>query len=310
MHKTSNSQFVSGKISFLFALGLLISSSCVVAAQDKPSIRAMSGKPSVCRQHSKESAWQGRRQTEVCWTSWQAPATAPTQPQTSKTIVDERIAADPALETLVKPYSTKVRELEVVIGRLDGELRKGGLGAGSLGNFATDGMRTVANRKLKQPVDLAITNGGGLRKNAFWPGELRVLDIFELAPFENQLMTVELTGDQLLKVLQLITGGREAQSGARIRFRVNEQKKTELVSATLIDEDAREHSIDPAATYRVVTVDYLLNVAGGNLSLLAQGKNIKPLGISMRDALIEYVKGETAAGRVIKSNLDGRFSSR
>ena len=38
-------------------------------------------------------------------------------------------------------YSPKVRELDTVIGSLKGELRKGGMGAGSLGNFVSDGMR-------------------------------------------------------------------------------------------------------------------------------------------------------------------------
>lgn len=276
MYKTGNSLFECSR--FVLSLCLLTLGSYVVAAQEKPGA-----------------------------------ATSPSaqiQSKAGKAVVDESIPPDPALETLVKPYSAKVHELDVVIGKLEGELRKGGLGAGSLGNFATDGMRAIANRKLSQPVDLAITNGGGLRKNSFWPGELRVLDMFELIPFENQLFTLELTGDQLIKVLQFITAGREAQSGARIKFRVNEDKKTEFVSAALLGSDGKERPIDPAATYRVVTVDYLLNVAGRDLSILAQGKNIKPLGISMRDALIEYVKAETAAGRVIKSNLDGRFTSR
>ena len=39
----------------------------------------------------------------------------------------------------------------------------------------------------------------------------------------------------------------------------------------------------------------------------AQGKNIQPIGLTIRDALIQYVKHETAAGREIKSTLDGRF---
>jgi len=290
MRKTSNSQFSSGKFAFLLSLGLLLLGSHDVTAQQKPSEQGSTAAATVVKKASELSP--------------QVPSKA------SKTIIDDSIAGDPVLDALVKPYSVKVRELDVVIGKLDGVLRKGGLGAGSLGNFVTDGMRTVANSKLSQPVDLAITNSGGLRKNSFSPGELRVVDIFELLPFENKLITLELTGEQLLKALQVIAAGREAQSGARIRYRVNDQKKTELVSATLVGVGGTERPIDPAATYRVVTIDYLLNVSGGNLGVLAQGKNIKPLGVTIRDAMIEYVKTETAAGRVIKSNLDGRFSSR
>lgn len=292
MRKTSNYRFATGISTFLLSLWLIVLGSYGVAAQEKAGGSGSPTATPLVRQASEGAA-----------------SSAQIRSKASKTIVDGSIPADPALDELVKPYSARVRELEVVIGNLDGELKKGGLGAGSLGNFVTDGMLAEANSKLGQPVDVAITNSGGLRKNAFSPGQLRVLDIFELLPFENKLMTLELTGDQLLKALQIVAGGREAQSGARIRYRVNAEKKTELVSATLVGGDGKERPIDAAATYRVVTIDYLLNV-GGNLAILAQGKNIKPLGITIRDAMIEYVKAETAAGRVIKSKLDGRFTSR
>jgi len=289
MRKTSNSRFWSSILNFLFLISLIALASDRVAAQEKANAPGTS--TSAVKKARDQSA---------------APSQIPSK--ASRTSIDDTIPSDPSLESLIKPYSTKVHELEIVIGKLDGELKKGGLGAGSLGNFVTDGMRAEARNKFGQPVDVAITNSGGLRKSAFAPGDLRVLDIFELLPFENKLMTLELTGDQLLKALQIIVGGREAQSGARIRFRTNAEKKIEMVSATLVG-DRKEQAIDPAATYRVVTIDYLLNV-GGNLAILAEGKNIKPLGITIRDALIDYVKGETAAGRVIHAKLDGRFTSR
>jgi hypothetical protein len=42
--------------------------------------------------------------------------------------------------------------------------------------------------------------------------------------------------------------------------------------------------------------------------ILHEGKNMKELGITLRDAIMNYVKSETAAGRTIKSTLDGRFA--
>ena len=222
----------------------------------------------------------------------------------TQTVVDPTVPGDPVVLKMLEPYSGKVRALDVVIGELDGELKKGGLGAGTLGNFVADGMRTRASQMLKHPIDLAITNSGGLRKSAFTPGEMRVVDIFELLPFENALVEVELTGEQLLKVLAVATN--EPQSGARVVYRSHPDKTTEFVSATLIDANGKEHSVDTAAKYRVVTVDYLLSV-GGRFSILQQAATKNPLGTTIRDALIAYVKGETAAGRKLKGRLDGRF---
>lgn len=226
--------------------------------------------------------------------------------RTGQTLVDEKIPDDPAVERMLKPYSGKVRALNVVIGKLDGELRKSGVGAGSLGNLVTDGIRSQASAKLGKPVLLAVTNSGGLRKNTIAAGELRASDIFELMPFENALVQVDLKGEDLLKLLGVILDSRDAQSGAKIQYRMNGEK-AELVAAKFIDGQGQETELDPNATYSLITIDYLLNLASGRYSILQRGKNPMPLGITLRDALMNYVKAETAAGRPIKATPDTRF---
>ena len=117
-----------------------------------------------------------------------------TKKRFSKLLIDDRIPEDPALEKLTKPYTAKVRALETVIGVLEGDLIKGDVGAGTLGNFVTDAIRAQSSVKLGKPVLLAITNSGGLRKNSIAEGQLRAIDIFELLPFENALIEIDLTG--------------------------------------------------------------------------------------------------------------------
>ena len=168
-------------------------------------------------------------------------------------------------------------------------------------------MRAQASVRLSATVDLVVSNSGGLRKNSIPPGNLHIRDIFELLPFENALVELELTGDQLLKVLQVAVANREPQSGARIKYRTNADKKLEMISAVLVGANGQEKAIDPAAKYRVVTIDYLINVTGGNFAILKESRIQKPLGVTIRDAMIEYVKTETAAGRTINAKLDGRF---
>jgi 2',3'-cyclic-nucleotide 2'-phosphodiesterase (5'-nucleotidase family) len=225
----------------------------------------------------------------------------------TETLVDSSIRDDPGVAKMLVAYSPKVRELEVVVGKLKGELKKSGIGSGSLGNFVADGMRAQAALKLGKSIDLAVMNGGGMRRNTIGEGELRALDIFELLPFENALITLELTGGQVIKLLGVVVSSREAQSGARITYRTKADKSSELESAKLLDKDGREREIDSQATYTVVTIDYLINVGGARYAVLREGKNARPLGITLRDAMIAHVKSETAAGRDIKPNLDGRF---
>ncbi len=239
----------------------------------------------------------------------QAPArtTRGLPARVTETLVDSSIPNDPSVDKMLVAYSPKVRELEVVVGKLRGELTKSGMGAGSLGNFVADGMRSLASFKLGQPIDLAVMNSGGLRRNTIGEGELRARDIFELLPFENALVTLELTGEQVMKLLGVVVSGREAQSGARITYIIKTDKSAELESAKLLDKNGHEREIDPKTTYRVVTIDYLINVGGDRYAILREGRNARPLGITLRDAIIAYVKSETTAGREIKPNLDGRF---
>src|SRR5919205_1852122 len=219
--------------------------------------------------------------------------------------VDDNIPADKDVEKMLAPYSEKVSELNRVIGRLEGNLSKKGVGGGSLGYFVTNGIRAQAEAKLGKPVTLAIMNVGGLRKNEISAGELKASDIFELLPFENALVALELTGTQLSQLLQVVP--RDAQVGARIEFKWNDRNRAEYISAKIIDANGKEQDVDPQKTYTVVTIDYLLQVGGGPYAILKEAKSTTPLNMTLRDAVMNYVKSETAAGRPIRSTIDDRF---
>jgi 2',3'-cyclic-nucleotide 2'-phosphodiesterase (5'-nucleotidase family) len=236
-----------------------------------------------------------------------APVPVDTNARVTQTLVDSTIPEDSAVNKMLEAYAPKVRGLSEVIGKLRGDLRKGGLGAGSVGNFVTNGMKAAAERKLGKPVAVALTNSGGLRKNVITEGDLRLQDMFELLPFENALFAFDLTGAQVIELLRGVTGRRDAQSGAKIKYKLNAQKRPQLEAVRLL-ANGNEVEIDPAAIYTVISTDYLLRVTGGDYAVvLGKAKNIRPLGLTMRDALTQYVKAETAAGREIKSSLDGRF---
>lgn len=237
----------------------------------------------------------------------QSPTPAKVGTHATETLVDSSIRDDPGIEKILAPYSSKVRALETVIGRVEGNLKTGGVGANTMGNFVTDGIKSVAEAKLGRPVLLAITNAGGLRKREIGNGEIRESDLWELLPFENALIEVDLTGAQLITLLQRLTRAHDAQAGARIHFRWDEQNRSEMIEAKLIDATGRERNIEPQATYTIITIDYLLKLASGNYAILQEGKNIRPLNVTIRDAMIQYVKSEAAAGRAIRARLDDRF---
>ena len=234
-----------------------------------------------------------------------APKPGVDNPRARLLPVDSSVPDDPDVAKIVAPYAERVRDLSKVIGRLEGDLKKSGVGAGSLGNFVTDGLRAQAQAKLGKPVTLTVMNSGGLRKNDISAGELRSSDIFELLPFENALVALEVTGAQLQKLIQTAT--RDAQAGARIQFKWNERDRPEFLSGKLLDASGKEQEIDAQKIYTVVTIDYLLQVGGGAYAFLKEAKSVTPLNMTLRDAMLNYIKSETSAGRPIRSVLDDRF---
>jgi 2',3'-cyclic-nucleotide 2'-phosphodiesterase (5'-nucleotidase family) len=235
------------------------------------------------------------------------PAPLDINVRASERAVDASVPDDPAVDAVIAPYSARVRELSAPLAKLVGDLKKDGMGGGSLGNFVADALRSRAELKLGKPVLLAVINSSGLRKNQITEGSISASDIYELLPFENALVALDLTGVQLRRFLDITVERRDAQSGAQILYRNNKElKKNEIVSVKLRGPQGAEIEIDPKATYTIVTIDYLVK-RGGNYSVLQEATNMRPLSLTMRDAVLDYVKAETAAGRAVKAVLDGRF---
>ena len=234
-----------------------------------------------------------------------AGAPAKTGVRSGQTVVDASIPDDAAVEKMLAPYSGKVRALNVVIGKLEHPLKKEAVGAGSLGGFVTDGIRWYATTKLGKPIAVTIMNAGGLRKNDIASGELRATDIFELLPFENALVAVDLSGADLLKLMPVLV--RDSQSGARLQYKWNDQDRPEFIGGKLVDENGREQVINPQKVYTIITIDYLIKLGSGSYAILREAKNTTPLDITIRDAIMEYVKSETAAGRSIRHNANNRY---
>ena len=100
---------------------------------------------------------------------------------------------------------------------------------------------------------------------------------------------------------------RDAHAGALIKYKWNDQSRAEFISGKLLNEKGEEEEIDPNKIYTVVTIDYLLRLGGGSYAILQEAKSTTPLGITLRDAMMEYVKSETAAGRKLRSRVDDRY---
>ena len=124
-----------------------------------------------------------------------------------------------------------------------------------IGNFVADAYRAAAGS------DVGLQNAGGIREGDPLAGEVTVADMVSTLPFEEPVVTVELTGAELLDAL------READ-GARLDFGEPEWWHAHLSGASLawdtadgelVEARVDGEPVDPEATYTVATAEYVLH---------------------------------------------------
>lgn len=204
--------------------------------------------------------------------------------------------ADTAYANFLAPYKQKVdAEMNVVIGQA-AETMRGHAPESLLSNFSADVYRGSAAAFLNQNVDVAIVNLGGLRTQ-IPAGVITLRKVFELMPFENELVILWLKGDKLNELCQYFAGmGGEGVSG--LRFRIENKKA--------VDITVGGEMLDLNKTYSIATNDYL---AGGNDKMIQLAQYTKRIntGIKIRNMLLDYIKNESKKGNMIQSALDGRI---
>ncbi len=159
-------------------------------------------------------------------------------------------------------------------------------------NWASDALFAMAKQRYPSKVDMAVVNIGGMRCE--WAaGDITQRHIFELMPFDNELVVLTMTGENILQLCQAcIKRGGEGVAGLRIKARDGH-----LQSATI---DGKP--IIPTAHYTIATSDYLSQGNDG-LTPLRQHEELWRSEEKIRDLYIEYVQQV----KIVQAKVDGRM---
>lgn len=164
-----------------------------------------------------------------------------------------------------------------------------------LGNFVADLILHQGKTYYNKPVDIAIVNIGGLRVPNIPEGELTKGDIFELMPFDNFLVIMELDAQTLIKLGEVIADWN-GWPVAGMELEINNRK---LESLKINGEAPVADKI-----YTVVLSDFLAD-GGDRLPFLVDLPR-ENLGVLFRDAIFDYLKYLKESDKPITSKLDGR----
>ena len=210
------------------------------------------------------------------------------------------LEADSAIAKTIAPYKKELdKMMNRVIGTTDQEIFKNRPN-GSLNNLAADMVLEMTLRKLGEKdlrPQICLLNYGGLR----YPlpkGEVTVADIYQLMPFQNEAVVLELSGKQMKAMFKyLIDKNGQPISGLKLEAS-NQSLRKALIQGKEFDENQ---------SYYIVTSDYLAE-GGDQMSFLKEPVQSYRTGFLIRDLMIEYFEFKSQNNEIVKANIEERIS--
>ncbi|MCA2218575.1 bifunctional metallophosphatase/5'-nucleotidase [Jidongwangia harbinensis] len=208
---------------------------------------------------------------------------------------------DPAAKKVADKYRTAVAPIaNRVVGAITGDIVRDARpnGESPLGDVIADAQLAYTQANGAQ---IALMNPGGIRASLSMastggeaPGQVTYGEAFTVQPFNNLVVTQTLTGAQLSDVLEQQFVGFGGQGTQRI-LQVSAGftytfDKTAAAGSRVSNLALNGTPIDPAATYRVTTNDFLANGGDGFTNLTLGTDRATAPGFDV-DALIAYLGG-------------------
>ncbi|MCL2045155.1 MAG: bifunctional metallophosphatase/5'-nucleotidase [Oscillospiraceae bacterium] len=174
----------------------------------------------------------------------------------------------------------------------------------NLGNLCTDAFRYVTG------ADVALTNGGGIRdtSGAVLPvGDITYETLNGVYPFGNELVTINISGADLLAALEHGTAAAPGPSGgfpqvSGVTFEVHLYETENRVKNVMVGDEP----LDLNAVYSLATNDFT-QIGGDGYTMLAE-YGVTAYYNALDEALVQYVV-EMLDGKVGQeyANIEGRI---
>jgi 2',3'-cyclic-nucleotide 2'-phosphodiesterase (5'-nucleotidase family) len=170
----------------------------------------------------------------------------------------------------------------------------------ALGNLVVDAL-LAADLSDGSVPDIAMHNNGGIRA-PLPKGPITYGQLYAVLPFDNQVIALDLTGEQVLRILEHSVANRSPNmqvAGLAFRFDGTRPAGQRVLEATVGGQ-----LLDPEAVYRLVTIDYLAAGGDGQETFL-EGENLT-YGDTEVWVVAEYIRAHSP----VDPRVEGRITSR
>ncbi len=201
-------------------------------------------------------------------------------------LLGNEIAQDPELEALLLKYKHKADSLmNKTIITLDkdfdiADVRKK---SSEIGILISNAMVWFGK---KDKVDLAFTNGGGIR-NPLKKGLITKTDIFNMLPFENSVDIIELSGKELIEIINF-NYNKKIGTGGFLQFSKEVQIDLDKSGKVVNSIKLNNKPLKPNKNYRIATNSYISD-GGDGFSFFKNAKYVNHSQTLQRDVVELYL---------------------
>lgn len=215
-------------------------------------------------------------------------------------IDSDQTRQDKDVESVLTAYRDEMdTKMNEVLIESTGELRMG-RPESTMGNFAADATEIMAEQYTGKPVHLAIHNYSGIRIGNIGRGPITLGRIYEMMPFDNYLVTVELSGEEVGMLCNFMAEKGGWPSNKNLTYEIEDK-----MAVNVRIDGERVH---PRGTYVLATNNYVIQSAGYQDYL--ETKEITNTNIYVRDALAAYLRQLKAEGKKLEPKLDKRVTKK
>lgn len=201
-------------------------------------------------------------------------------------IESDRLVPDSMVETLLQRAVGDITRIKTEpVGEFAADYERRYDSECPIGNLVADAMRSSTG------ADLALQNSGGIQSN-IRKGTFTLGDLYNILPFDNQVVTMALSGQDILEVLTTSASLRRGAlqiSGGTYTFANRSSDDFDLKDVTIADRP-----LEPTQLYKVAVNSFLAE-GGDEFRGLKRGRS-REYGSIQRETVKAYIARRCASG--------------
>lgn len=214
------------------------------------------------------------------------------------TLFEEQFIPDEKIDKVITDRQAIVEKgMDDIVGTASTFLSRASVDAqNAMGNFTVEAMKEAAQ------ADFAFINLGGVRAEIPM-GPVTYRQVFNVMPFDNQVITMLVDGVMLKKIIETRVAGSRAGmiiAGGKVTYSRSRKDFDRITRLEIAGEPWKADKI-----YKVATTDFLLQGNAG-LTLLTSIPETQIIRheINLRDAMVDYFKKNSP----VKITIDDRWA--